>query len=194
MLQEAISVGHRLLLVDWNTGLIEFGSDTRTLAISAPTTEILELARRLVMIQDSTHVELSLTEEERFSAQDIDNAELASRIVATGRAQLGICRMSFSVHDPSTVDSRIGEKILEPLVEKDFSLEILGSRISLGEAHILCRGVLKKLDAPDSEHQFCIEASPDEPFLAVFPKWLNKTDAPTGPSDDTPKMDGTLED
>jgi hypothetical protein len=174
LLQKAASVGYRIVLMDWNTGLIELGAEASSLNIVAPPDELLALAEQLVFIQDNAHVEMSLGDEDRFSAQDVANGELAARIMSTGKAQLTSGRFSFSIDNPMTIEGTVGEKVSFPVLENDFALEILGSRIPLGKAHILCRGILRKVETPDSEHQFFVDAVEGEPFLAAFPRWLQR--------------------
>lgn len=190
-LQKAASVGHRMVLIDWNTGLIEMGCDVGSLGMADPSDEVFRLARQLVFVQHRTGVEISLNDEDQFSMQDVSNANLASHIVSSGRSALDTARLDFSVIDPTEFEAKVSSKIEFPIIEPDFVLEILGSRISLGEAHVLARGILKKLEAPgEDRNSFYIEASPDEPFLAMFPKWLPRSE---GDAEGTPDAEDQIE-
>lgn len=174
LLRKAATEGQQLVLADWNTGLFELVSNASAFDFSAPSKEEVELAERLVFIQNCTGVEISLTEDGRFTMQDLANSELAGRILADGRTQLPMDSISFSPCESSEWESKIGEKVTFSVVEGDFALDILGSRIPFGEAHILCRGTLRRVSAEQGEHRFRVEASEGEPFLAVFPKWLRQ--------------------
>lgn len=169
-LRRAMAEGHRLVFIDWITGLTEMGTPLK--GFSAPESLETELAEQLVFIQGLTKTAITLADNGFFSLCDLENAKLGYQILSNGQAQLPFS-ISFSSDDPLTWEKKIGERVTFPIVEKDFALEILGSKISFGEAHILCRGILRKI-APEekSEHLFRVEASAENPSLAAFPRWL----------------------
>lgn len=177
--QRAAATGTALVLIDWTTGLAQASMDTSSLSFNTPSGVELDFASRLAFIQSRSNVIFSLRKEEPyFNADDMANVQLASEIIASGRAALPNLEISFTPSDTEQPTPTADDQMEICVRQQDFALEILGCTLSLGEAQILCKGAVKLADhSSGPTPRFKIEATDEAPFLATFPKWLTSTPA-----------------
>ena len=184
LLSQVFAEGGKVVIRDWKTqvpeGVIDFEADTSY----RPNPGVLEVARRLALIQERAGVVLEVGKV-TISSEEIVEILRTSDIIAQGRY---IAREGAQF--TAVVDARGDEAGASSEVNPDVRIKvqvsrqgevvtILGKTIDLGPSIVHYDGPVSAVEEIDGGWKIQVQASNEYPILLVYPKWFSPWSQPS---------------